>query len=71
VFLIVQPQHKFMSAVRQLLDILRGEPDNNPFAYRYQLDPADRSIAIELNDGDHILTTHQFRELAAWVKKYG
>ena len=68
-FLTVQPQHNFIRAANELLDIFRCNTDD-PLTYRYGLDPRRRSIRIELNDPDHILTTVQFNDLYTWAHKY-
>ena len=69
-FLTVQPQHNFIRAANELLDILNNYGDYNPVIYRYGLDPRRRSIRVELNDPNHILTTVQFNDLYTWAQKY-
>ena len=70
-FLTVQPQHNFIRAANELLDILNNTPGGyDPLTYRYGLDPRRRSIRVELNDQDHILTTVQFNDLYTWAQKY-
>lgn len=68
--LTVQPQHNFIKAANELLDILNNRGDYDPLTYRYGLDPRRRSIRVELNDPNHILTTVQFNDLYAWAQKY-
>ena len=69
-FLTVRPQHNFIKAANELLDILNGPEGYDPTTYRYGLDPRRRSIRIELNDPNHILHTAQFQDLYAWAQKY-
>ena len=68
-FLTVQPQPNFIKAANELLDILNNG-GYGPLTYRYGLDPRRRSIRVELNDPNHILTIVQFNDLYVWAQKY-
>lgn len=65
----VDQKHNYTRAINELLKIFYRNTDD-PLAYRYGLDPSRRTINIELGDQNHIMTSEQIYDLAAWAKKY-